>query len=149
MTESPRRTLVSDLLSCAFGFSQRGEPEDEEDESKDAHGYIEDDVHIRDSLANEALSDECADEHRCERGGEGVECAADHVQLVTAVTATSEEVEHRVNDGVEHTYTEAAEECAEEIDSETAHGTADPLYRHADETECDSSQGRFLVAELS
>ena len=35
--------------------------------------------------------------------------------LVTLVSAASENVEHRIDNGIEHTYAESADECAEKI----------------------------------
>ena len=106
-------------------------------------------------MKERTLADERADEHRRRGAGEGVERRADHVQLVAAVAAATEEVEHRVDDHVEHADREAAHERAEEIDAERNDGAVgernlagEELDEDADEASRDTGHCRELIALL-
>ena len=89
MAEGPRGTLINHLLGRNTGLCDRRKTDNQIDHRKDSHRDIENHIHIVNLLAGEALTDDGTNEHRGQRTGEGVQRTADHVQLVSAVTATT------------------------------------------------------------
>ena len=146
MTESPRATLVHHFVRYRLWLGQRGETNHDIYERKYSHRDIEHDVDIIDFLAFQRLAYDSTYQHRCQRTGERVERTADQVQLVTLVATTAQQVEHRVGDGIEHTYAEAAYQCAAQVDSKAVGHAACPLDSDTDQSQQDSCQGCLLVA---
>ena len=60
-------------------------------------------------------TDKHTDENRCESTGQRVDRAAGLQKLVAFFTAAAYYCEHGVDYSVEHTYTETAYECAEQV----------------------------------
>ena len=77
----------------------------------------------------------------------GVEYSTDLYKLVATVATSAEEVEHRIDHGVEHAHAEAGNEGADEIDHEAGRPT-DPLEKQTDNADDKGHQGRLLVAEF-
>ena len=86
-------------------------------------------------------------QHRNDGRGNRVERTAELDQLVTLLAAAAERIEHRVDDGVEHTHREARDECADQVNRETARFARKILDTHADETDCHGRKRRLLVAD--
>ena len=148
MTESPRRTFIGHLLTRSLRFGYRRKTDNEINHGKDGHSDIEHYVHIVYLLAGQALADDGTHQHRRQGTAQRIEGTADHVQLVTTVTAAAKEVEHRINHGVQHAHTETTYQRAGQVHIETVHCAAEPLDGNSDETKEDSRQGRLLVTVL-
>ena len=149
MAERPRRTLVGDLLTGTGRLCNRRHADDQINQCKHTHRHIEHDVDIVNLLAGQALTDDSTHQHRRQRARQRVQRAAHHIQLVTAVAAATQQVQHRVNDRIEHTHAETADESAGQIDIEAIRDAAEPLYENTDEAQENSRQRSTLVAELS
>ncbi len=165
VAELQRREHGNDFRGLALlGVLDRDHGQDHERSGEHGHGDVHHQVHVRDLRGLRDLADERADENRRRRAAERVERRADHVQLVAAVAAAAEEVQHRVHDHVQHADREAANERAEKVDVEAerlaadkrersavatdAHLAGDELHGHAGKTRRDGDERRLLVAAL-
>ena len=86
-------------------------------------------------------------EHRNYRRTERIERTAELHELVTAVAASSDGVEHRVDHRVEHAHRETADEGAHDVYRETLHAAAQIYHRHSDEADGNGRERRTLVAD--
>ena len=91
--------------------------------SEDCHSDIHHQIDVGHLRGSRHRSDQCTHEHRGHRTGEGVQRSTNHVQLVTTVTTTAQQVQHRVHHGIQDTDGETGDECTEEIDAEAGDAT--------------------------
>ena len=129
------------------GFGNIREENDDEGKREDGHGDEQGRIGVG-NLGIGRISDQVADQHGANRGGEGVAGTTPLNQLVATVAATAEGVEHRVDDGVEHAHREAGDEGAEKIDAEAFDYAREEGYAHADKAHQDGGQCRELIALL-
>ena len=137
---------------AALGVGNGDEREDDEGQCKHSHSDVEHQVDVHHLGVGRHRSDECTDEQRRECSRQRVKRAADHVELVTAVAATTNQVEHRVDNGVEHTDAEARDEGTQQVDHEAGHADGQQaraeLYEDAHKASGDTHQGRLLITNL-
>ena len=93
------------------------------------------------------LADERTHEDVNRNGSRRVEYPADLDELVTFVAAAAEQVQHGIDDGVQHAHAETGDEGSDEIDPET-HAAAGPLHEDADDAHGKGHQSGLFVAEL-
>ena len=149
MAESPRGALVGHLLTGTFRFSDRSQTDDQIDHGEYGHRDIQHYVDIVYLFAGETLTYDSAYQHRRQSARERVQRTADHIQLVASVAAATEQVQHRVHNGVQHTYAKTAKQRTAQIYSETVKHTAHPLYGDTDKTKENSGQSRLFIAVFS
>ena len=94
--------------------------DDDERQSENAHRDEERRIGIGDLGVLRNVTDEITHEHGHDRGAQGVAGSAPLDELVTLVSTTTESVEHRVHNRVEHTHRESGDERAEDVDREAA-----------------------------
>ena len=78
--------------------------DDDERQSENAHRDEERRIGIGDLGVLRNVTDEITHEHGHDRGAQGVAGSAPLDELVTLVSTTTESVEHRVHNRVEHTH---------------------------------------------
>ena len=91
-------------------------------------------------------------QQRSQRGYQRVACTTGLNQLITTVTTATQRVQHRVNNGVEHTYAETADERAQQVHEQRGqadgHEAAEELHQHAYETRSQGHQRGLFVTDL-
>ncbi len=131
MTEGKRTVFIFHLAEVGLRLLYINKGDNDECGHEDGDtGYYEGSYRCHGGLLGQC-ADEDTDEHGGQRAGKRVERAACLDELVALVSAATEQVEHGVNDGVEHAHAETADERAEEVDKEVEGGgifTADDDY---------------------
>ena len=139
------------------GIGDRNEGKNHKSRGENGKRNVEDKVDVRDDGFLRDLADKRTDEDRRRRAGERIERGADHVQLIALVAAAAEQVEHRVDDHVQHADREAAHERATQIHAERDKGVAigrkrdeagKILDEHTHEARRDAGHCRELIALL-
>ena len=158
MAEVPGGVCIFNLFTGFVGFGDCNCCDDEESHCEYGHRDIEQQVNRADGGGFGNLADKHTHEQRGDGTGERVARAAHLHELVALVAATAQEVEHGVNDHVEHTYREAADECAKEVDIVVERDTEDsrigaylarePLEYEADEADNHGPLSCALVADI-
>ena len=106
-----------------LGILNRNKVEDDEGQGKHRHGDIHHEVHVGHLGIGSHRSDERTHEHGGQRAGKRVQRTTDHIELVTAVTAATEQVEHGVNHRIQDANGETGNECAQQIHAESGDTT--------------------------
>ena len=113
-----------------FGIGDRDEGKNRKRYREDGERNVHHEVDIGDFGRIGNLADEGENQHWSRSASQGVERRTDHVQLVAAVSAAAQEVEHRVDDHVQHADREAAHESAGKIDDEREDSVTVGRYRN-------------------
>ena len=144
-------------------FRDGNRRDDNERNGKHGHGDEEQRSHVAHGGLVGYRTDEHTHEERGKRSGQRVEGTTGLNQLVTFVTATTEQVQHGVYHGVEHTYAETADEGTQQIDNQVqihllspygeesrigTHNTRQILNKEAHETYGHSRKSCFLVTDF-
>ena len=149
MAERQRAVLV--LLGGLFvrqgeRFGNLHHEHHDEGQREDAHGDEQGGCGVADrGLCG--VPHEITYQHRNDRGGQRVERTAELHELVAAVAAAAQRIEHGVDHRIEHTHRETRNEGADQIDAETGHQTRKIRDADADEAYGHGSERRLLVAD--
>ena len=152
MTEIPCAVLIDIGVALLCRLRDSDKVYDNECHCEYAHCNEEQRSHIAHGGLVRYGADKDTNQQRGEGTGEGIEGTSGLDELVAPVAAAAQDVEHGVNNGVEHTYAEAADECTGEvhINCGAAHylQAGKPLDHHAEETGCKGDESGLLVAYL-
>ena len=152
VAELPRAGLVLDGLALLGRLGDLHQGNDDESDGEYGHGDEEQRSHVGHRGLVSDGTDEDTHEERGEGSGEGIHGTTDLDVLVALVATAAEDVQHRVDNGVEHTDAEAADECTEEVNDQGEHVASDltgePLHEYADETYGEGDKRGLLVTDL-
>ena len=154
MAETPRAVLSlhgSGLDLLLMRFLDLGEVDDDEGDDEDGDGAEQHRADLSDRRTLGDGTDIGTDHDRSDGSGEGVAGAAELEQLVALRSAAADEVQHRVDDRIQHTDAKTADERAQQVDGEagdTGAETGEVLNDQAHDTDRDGDQRRLLVADL-
>ena len=119
MAETPRAVLffgLDRLFLLQVRFRNRYERDDDERQHEDAHCDEKQGRYVGHGRAVGDRAYECADEKRGQCRRKRIQRAAGLEQLVAFVAAAAEDVEHRIDDRVQHADAESADERTQQID---------------------------------
>ncbi len=165
MAEGERAALIDNLLTVFLKIRLGNFDKLDDDEREREHANAN--PKERGDVAHACVIRHSANHDTGEEGGqcasERVHCAANLYELVAAVTAAAQDVEHRVDDRVEHADAEAANEGAKEVDEEVernglaviahyldvvAEDAGRILYEKACYADNERDERRLLIADL-
>ena len=150
VTERERAVLVllrlGGLLLDGIRLGDRDHGEHDEGHGEDTHGDEQRGRSVADRRAGH-VAHQITDQNRHDGGRDRVERTAELDQLVTPLAAAAEGVEHRIDHRIEHTHRETRDERADEVNREAAGHAREVLDTHADKTDRNGRQRRFLVAD--
>ena len=118
MAESNRAVLVLRLYLSECRLWDCHTTDDHKRDGEYGHTDEQERSHIAHTRVLGDGTYEDTSQQRGQRTRQRVHRTTDLNQLVTLVATTSEKVQHRVDDGVQHTDAETADECSEQIDQQ-------------------------------
>ena len=92
--------------------------EHDEREAENAHGDEQGGPRVDQGLADHGGAEQVTDQDGADGGSQGVARAAELYELVAALAASAQGVEHGVDDSVEHAHGEAGHESSDKVDGE-------------------------------
>ena len=153
MAESPGTVLKHGVRGglAHFRILDGDEAQDDESTREYAHGDVEYQVYVSHLGAGGDCSHQSSYEHGCQCSRQGIQRAANEVELVASVATASQQIEHGIDNGVEQANAESRHERAQQVDIKARHAlrkTGEVLYEHAHESCPDAQHGGLLVAYL-
>ena len=137
-----------------LGLFNLGEADNDESDDEDGEGNHQGGGSIGDASLGD-VSNEGAHKNVAANGSRAVEYATNLDELVTLVAATTEEVEHGVNNAVEDTHAETSDKGTGEVNAEyetevtfSVNLAAEPLDENTGSADGEADESSLLVAEL-
>ena len=140
--------LTGGLLFSGFhmGLGDSRNHDDYEGDGEDSHCEDHYGSRLGDGCVRDASSDQPAHEDGGYGAADGIAASAPLDELVSAVAAAAESVQHGIHHDIEHAHGEACHECAEHIYQETLQIAGEELDAHADEADGNGCKCGELIA---